>query len=181
MCVNTIAALKNDDRLMFEHLFHQSYERVYFYLLKKTRSEYLAEEATQLTFIKLWQYRKNLDEEISFDTQLFRIVRTTMIDLLRKQKIKKIHTENITQKATSNDVWENVMLHELKGRLVISMQQMPPVRRKVFELSRFKGLSNKEIASHLSISVKAVEFHITKALRYLKQVLPVFIFLLLQG
>jgi len=178
--LTTIAALKTGDCPIFEEVFHENYERVYFYVLKKTKAAYIAEEVTQLTFIKLWQYREKLDENIALNIQLFRIARTTMIDLLRKQQNSNYllaNAENI-YKQSSNDVWEAVTAKELKGRLILSIQSMPAVRKKVFEMSRVNCMSNREIAIKLSISVKAVEFHITQALKYLKQILSVIIIFL---
>jgi RNA polymerase sigma-70 factor (ECF subfamily) len=55
---------------------------------------------------------------------------------------------------------------------------MPAVRRKVFELSRIEGLSYKEIATELSLSIKTVEHHIALALKQLRHfmgLLPVLI------
>ena len=46
---------------------------------------------------------------------------------------------------------------------------MPRLRRLVFELSRNQGLSHKEIATLVSITPKAVEYHIGRALHQLKQ------------
>ena len=39
----------------------------------------------------------------------------------------------------------------------------------MFILSRYDQLSNKEIASKLGISIKGVEFHISKALKLLRE------------
>ena len=39
---------------------------------------------------------------------------------------------------------------------------------RIFCLSRFQGMSNKEIAEKLGITEKAVEYHITKALKALR-------------
>ena len=172
----TIADLKSGCRQAFELIFHTNYERVYLYVRKKTGSSYLAEEATQLAFIKLWQYRESLREDLPLLVQLFRITRTTLIDLLRKQKISSLPERSIPGASSTNDTWEKIMVRELDTHLRLTIRNMPPVRKKVFELSRSKGMSNKEIASSLSISVKAVEFHITQAIRYLKRSLPGLIF-----
>jgi RNA polymerase sigma-70 factor (ECF subfamily) len=56
---------------------------------------------------------------------------------------------------------------------------LPTACRTVFILSRHEGLSNKEIAETLNISIKTVENQITKALRTLKQALTGVIGLLL--
>jgi len=179
---DTIAVLRSGDAFLFEELFHKYYEIVYAYTLKKTRSEYIAEETTQLTFIKLWKYRDSLKEEIAFEIQLFRIARTTMIDLLKKQQTQSRLAANTNNNASgaTNTVWETVAAQELKGRLMLGIEAMPEVRRKVFQMSRLQDRSNKEIATELSISVKAVEFHITKALKYLKQILTLLTALLLE-
>ena len=58
---------------------------------------------------------------------------------------------------------------------------MPPQTREVFMMSRFQNKSNKEIAESMNISVKSVEYHITKTLKVLrvalKDYLPIFFFL----
>ena len=45
---------------------------------------------------------------------------------------------------------------------------MPPQSREILMLSRYSNLPNKRIAEQLNVSLKTVEFHITKALRILR-------------
>ena len=49
-----------------------------------------------------------------------------------------------------------------------ALDKMPPQSREIFMLSRYSNLPNKKIAEQLNISLKTVEFHITKALRILR-------------
>src|SRR5580658_6589478 len=86
MLLTTIAALQEGDTVIFQQVFNQYYEKLFFYMLSKTKSSYLSEEAVQLTFIKLWQYKASLNQEIPLSIQLFRIARTTLIDLLRSNE-----------------------------------------------------------------------------------------------
>jgi len=46
---------------------------------------------------------------------------------------------------------------------------MPDMQKKVFEMSRFEEKSHREIATALSISIKTVETHISRALKFLRQ------------
>jgi DNA-directed RNA polymerase specialized sigma24 family protein len=80
-----IAALKEGDEFVFGEIFNEFHQKVYFYILGKTKSAYLAEEVTQLTFIKLWNNSFKLDESPPLSSQVFRIAKTTCIDLLRKE------------------------------------------------------------------------------------------------
>ncbi|HEX9511877.1 MAG TPA: sigma-70 family RNA polymerase sigma factor [Puia sp.] len=170
--MDTIAALKEDDVLVFDQVFYEYHEKVYQYILRKTRSEYIAEEATQLTFIKLWRYRASLSHEYSLFTQLFRIARTTMIDLIRRQQHADLKISRSGLREQSADtIWEGIVEKEMRSRIEIAVREMPEMRRKVFEMSRFKGMTYREIAEDLSLSVKTVEAHLTQAIKQLKKLL----------
>ncbi|MEI3444967.1 MAG: sigma-70 family RNA polymerase sigma factor [Bacteroides thetaiotaomicron] len=53
----------------------------------------------------------------------------------------------------------------------LALNQLPPRRKQVFEMSRIEGLSHKEIAEKLQIPVRTVEDHIYKTLTELHKVL----------
>jgi RNA polymerase sigma-70 factor (family 1) len=180
--VDTIAALREGDTIIFDQVYYQYHEKIYFYVLGKTRSRYIAEETTQITFIKLWQYRHNLSHEYALFTQIFRIARTTMIDVLRKQEnASRKQVSYDPQAGSGNSVWQRITERELEHRIEVAVRKMPDMRRQVFEMSRSRGMSYKEIACELSISVKTVETHISQALKQLKQLLggALFLFILL--
>lgn len=54
------------------------------------------------------------------------------------------------------------------------INELPKQSRKVFELSRVKGLRHDEIAEELAISYKTVEVHIYRSLKILKEKLREF-------
>ena len=64
-----------------------------------------------------------------------------------------------------SDFYSRELEHSLKKVL----EEFSDQTRKVFILSRYDQLSNKEIASRLGISIKGVEFHISKALKLLRE------------
>lgn len=169
---NTIAALKEGDTFVFRELFNEYHGKIYLYVLSKTHSRYLAEEATQITFIKLWDYRSNLNEAEPVARLLFRIARTTCIDLIRKESVKaRLLKEEKNAEIYTLNVSETVEAKELQSRLKRVIQHMPPVRRRVFELSRYEFKSHKEISEILSLSVKTVENHVALALKQLRELL----------
>jgi RNA polymerase sigma-70 factor (family 1) len=176
-----VAALKEGDEFIFGEIYNEFHQRVYFFVLAKTRSHYLAEEATQLTFIKLWNYRHKLDITLSLSLQLFQIAKTTLIDLLRKEgnRAKLSIVKNQDQSAV-NTITERFETKELQTQIKQEVQKMPPVRKKVFELSRYESKSYKEIAKILSLSEKTVENHISLALKQLRRFITLFLFYFLR-
>lgn len=163
-----IAALKQADETAFRVLFDEYHERVYFFVFSRSHSAYIAEETTQLTFIKLWQYRLSLDETVPLGAQLFRIAKTVWIDLLRKE-LNQLRLASEQHGGATTCLPEDILGEkELQQHLQLAINNMPPVRKKIFQLSRHQGMSHKEISQTLSVSVKTVETHIHLALKQLK-------------
>lgn len=178
--MNCVTDIKNGDQFVFQRVFEEYHGKLYYYTLGKTRSAYLAEEVTQITFVKLWQTRERLEENLSISIQLFRIARTTLIDLLRKEShlsavVKDLKTNSPA--STSNES-DQLDYNDTNRKLRQAINQLPPVRKKVFEMSRLQGMPYKEIAQELSISIKTVEKHISKAISQLRPYLEM-IFLIL--
>jgi RNA polymerase sigma-70 factor (ECF subfamily) len=164
-----ISDLKQGNEILFEKVYKLWHLKVYTYFIQKTKSEYMAEELVQLTFIKLWNFKHTLDEDIPLEAQLFTIARTSMLDFLKKQANRQRITDRIIPlvETKSEPLWE----FDLSGRILKSINSLPPVRKKVFLLNRNEGFSNKQIAERLAISTRTVEKHMSLALRQLKSLL----------
>jgi RNA polymerase sigma-70 factor (ECF subfamily) len=65
--------------------------------------------------------------------------------------------------------FETYVLSELEALFKKSLNKLPERCREIFELSRFQGLKNREIAEMLHLSEKTVENQMTKAIRILKE------------
>src|SRR5579862_2045102 len=91
----SIKDLKGGDGSCFKQVFDQYHQKLYFFILNKTKSEYIAEEVVQMAFTKLWQCRHILKEEYAISTQLFRIATTILIDFLRKYNNKEAITSRL--------------------------------------------------------------------------------------
>ncbi|GGH29791.1 sigma-70 family RNA polymerase sigma factor [Sphingobacterium alkalisoli] len=164
-----IKAIKADNHQVFSWVYEQYHQQIYGFIMQRTRSEYIAEEVTQLTFIKFWKQRNILNEELDVNVQLFGMARQVMIDLLRKEATRfKYEGESATTPFTDSLI-DAIESRDLLQLMEQDIQNMPKMRRLVFELSRKQGLSHKEIAHLYSISPKTVEQHIGKALMQLKQ------------
>ena len=125
-----------------------------------------------MAFTKLWQCRQTLKEEYTISTQLFRIATTILIDYLRKYNNKDAITAGldvVNIEKGIDSTTEKMIGAELQKRISEAVNDMPPVRKQVFEMSREHGMSYREIAETLSVSSKTVETHIYKALKQIKK------------
>lgn len=154
------------DQVAFEIVFKLSHNKVYAYFKKKTASIELADELTQLAFIKLWRFRHTLNPSLSLDVQLFRIAKTALLDHFKKEALEERNLKSFYYDSPS----QNVTLqadYETNQQLEAILSQLPPTRKKVFMLSRIEGYSYNEIAEQLAISPRTVEKHISLALKQL--------------
>ncbi len=164
-----IKGLKENKDRAFRQVYKLYHTPIYSLIYLRTKSEYIAEEVTQLTFIKLWKQRALLRENLAINIQLFGMARQVMVDILRKEATR-FKYEGLTARTPFTDCLINAIeSKDLLQLLNKDIQKMPDMRRKVFELSRNNGLTHKEIAKLFSISPKTVEHHIGKALVQLKQ------------
>ena len=168
----SIKELKDGDELYFKQVFDQYHQKLYFFILYKTKSEYIAEEVVQMAFTKLWQSRHTLQEEYTVSTQLFRIATTILIDFLRKYNAKDAVTSRLDVQEVERGIDstnEKMSGAELQKRISEAVNDLPPVRKLVFEMSREQGMTYREIAQTLCVSSKTVETHIYKALKQIKK------------
>ena len=175
-----VNAIKKGDQLIFSQVYTEYHEKLYSFILKKTQSEYLAEEVVQITFIKLWNNRESLNENYSISTQLYRIGTTTLIDLIRKRNTSEAIIKKLVEEknvSPLSEVVDNLEVKDLSLSIEKALKSLPPTRRKVFRMSRFQEMSYSEIANELSISTKTVENHISLAIKQLRPFL--FIILLI--
>lgn len=164
-----VKAIKADNQKIFNQVYAQYHEKIYGFILQRTQSAYIAEEVTQLTFIKFWKQRAILSEQIGINIQLFGMARQVMIDVLRKEATRFKYEGDSAPTPFTDSLIDAIESKDLLRLMEQDIQNMPKMRKLVFELSRKQGLSHKEIADLFSISPKTVEQHIGKALMQLKQ------------
>lgn len=163
----------------FEKVYQQYHTKLYYYALKHTQSTYLSEETVQLTFIKMWENRRLLSPHFDLSVQLFRIAKSTMIDLLRKERTAGRFLVQPVEEMPEFPVEAGTDYKEELSQVEAWIEELSPVRRTVFKLSRFEELSHKEIAEQLSISPKTVENHIGRAIRQLKDKMVLILWLII--
>jgi len=164
-----IAELKNNNIDCFRMIYKDYHAKLYQFVYNRTQSCYLAQEIVQITFIKLWETRARLADELTIDIQIFRIAKTTLIDELRKETVKLKYNDIITSVQEEHYEDNQVADRDALEHVYNAIETLPTIRKKVFKLSRVSGFSYKQIGDIMSISPKTVENHISKAIKQLRK------------
>ncbi|HAZ02942.1 MAG: hypothetical protein A2W90_09415 [Bacteroidetes bacterium GWF2_42_66] len=166
-----VESLKKDDFSAFDALFKKYSESLYAFSLSITKEPYIAEEITQLVFMKIWEKRSQIDEHLSFKSFIFSITYSETISWLRKEKSEKQKIENFGGQfsTVSNETSYAIEFNNINSLATEIIDSFPEKRKEIFKLSREQGYSNKEIATRLNISVKTVENQMSSALKTLKE------------
>ena len=155
------------DEIAFARLLRSHWNKVYTQALTYLKLPQNAQEITQNVFVKIWSAREKLASLDSFSNFLFIVSRNEIISALRKkEKSFNDPIEELQEGLLIPD--QQLEYKESYQRLTKAIEQLPPMRKIVFKMSRLEGRSYEEIGNELGISRNGVKDHIVKALNFLR-------------
>ena len=165
-----VKKMAEGDSFAFEVLFYKYRNKVKGFAFKMIPSQVDPEEIVQEVFVKLWMKKESVDPEKDFQSFLFSIAKNLILDHLKSAVNRKLYftSEYFQQDLLSEDGAEGHPPEDAEDRLRHLIEQMPGRRREIFCLSRFEGLSYRQIAERLNISENTVDSQIRNALAFLR-------------
>ncbi|WP_229240253.1 sigma-70 family RNA polymerase sigma factor [Dyadobacter sp. SG02] len=153
----------------FEELYHLHWEKMLAVCYQGTRNLEQAEDLTHEIFQSLWERRGELRVQGPAAHYLVRAAKLKLMAHHRDSTNRRnIFDQVVDKKAGSEDTTQRqVDYHLLSERVSELVADLPHPCKEVFVMSRQKGMSNKAIAASLVLSEKTVEYHLTRALRFL--------------
>lgn len=172
----------------FDLLYKQYYHKSVLFVKSYVHDTAIAMDITSDSLIKLWDKMK--EEDISHpEILLISILKNKALDHLKHEavkvrafdNIKSLYEADMNIRISTLEACEPQQLFssEIQSLLVKTLDNLPPQTKDIFMLSRFGDKSNKEIAELYDLSVKAVEYHITKTIKVLRIVLKDYLILIL--
>jgi len=189
---NVLQRIKSGDENAFQLLFEKYYTSLFYYAVKFVESEQ-ARDVVHDVFFAFWENRQRIVISTSLNAYLFQMVRNKSLQFLEKQKVRQKYAQQqeLLLKMEEVNYYEesqgarSIIEKELDEQLNNALAKLPQRCYEVFHMSRVNGLRNAEIAEELSITVKAVEKQMTKALKILraelKDYLPLFLYFIHMG
>jgi RNA polymerase sigma-70 factor (ECF subfamily) len=155
------------------------------------RDRSTAEDFVTDAWLYFWENRHKLPEDANIPAYVLTIVKNKCLSHLRhlqiqEQAISQIHSDIQWEMQTRISRLEDcepyqIFTGEIQELMAKAVSRLPEQTQTIFRLSRVQQLSGKEIAEKLGVSIKTVEFHISKATKTLRKELkdyfPVILFL----
>ncbi|MFC3198276.1 RNA polymerase sigma factor [Parapedobacter deserti] len=162
--------LRTGDARAFETMYHRYKRPLAKSLLRLLKAQSLAEDVLQESFVKVWERRAFIDPERTFGAYLYRIAVNLVYDIYRRSNLDRKLTDYLISHADDvyTHVEEQIINREQLGALKALLEQIPPQRRRVFELFKLEGKSYQEISMELGISKPTINSHITKVNQFLR-------------
>ena len=136
-------------------------------------------------FTKLWTKPELWAEVLIRLLISILLLKNTTLNFIKHKKVELAYQEKIIEKLSSTNFFQSEdtlnPIYYKEAQLIIKLvlERLPEQRRMIFEMSRFKHMSNLEIAEKLNISRRTVEHHIYLTLLEMKKIIFFAFFLLL--
>lgn len=165
-----IDLLVSKDKKAFEYLYDNYSSTLNGVIFKIVRSEELAQEILQDTFLRVWDKIKDYD---SSKGRLF----TWMVNIARNLSIDKTRSKEFKVASKSDDLDSNVYVSDVyyseKNNpehigIKSLLDQLMPEQKKVIDLMYFQGYSQSEISEEFDIPLGTVKTRVRAAIGKLR-------------
>lgn len=175
----------------FEYFFKKYNGQITGFCRQFLYDEDKAASTSQEAFINLWLNREHIQKLGGIKSFLYTSARSKCLNILKHEKVsRKYHDQTLVGREQQLNMevlysldFDSLTLVELEDIIQRSIEELPEKTRTIFTMKRIENKKNAEIAADLGVSQKAVEAHMTKAIKLLREklsdYLPAFLLALL--
>jgi RNA polymerase sigma-70 factor (family 1) len=174
----TIAELQQricrNDQTAYKELFELFYNKLFRLAFIITKSRELSEEIVSDVFIGIWRRREQVLEINNLRLYLYVSVKNTSLNYLAKlTKTGFVYLEELDFEPLQpfSNPEQILVTKEMNQRLYKAIQSLPPRCRMIFKLVKEDGLSYKEAATVLNLSVGTIDNQLVLAIKKLSKAL----------
>ncbi|WP_455973090.1 RNA polymerase sigma-70 factor [Bacteroides congonensis] len=179
----------NVDLLSFNKLFAEYHQRFVRFAYTYVDNYMEAEDIVMEAMMYYWENRTRLGLGVNPSAYIFTAIKNKCLNYLRDRQYYYAASEQLQEHAMWKQSMristleacnpEELLSKEMKQLVERALAKLPETTRKIFIMRRFEEKSYREISSEMGISVKGVEYHMSKATESLRKTLKDFLPLLI--
>jgi RNA polymerase sigma factor (sigma-70 family) len=162
-----ILSLKKGNEASFKEAYLNYYDKLINIAKRFNFTVLTPQDFVQETFLRLYNKRELLNEDVLFDKQLFTICKNIIINHVNREN-KIIQLDTFPIRAEEEDT-EAIIFEERKEKLYNFINLLPEQQQKIYTLHKLENLSYKEIAEMTDLSEKTIANHIYLASKFIRK------------
>jgi len=151
-----------------ERIWKEFYAKLKRFIIKHVSNVDTAEDILQKVFIKIYSHLDTLREEKKLQNWIYKVTRNAIIDYYRSQKPRAKLPETLSSLQDSVNVEAKNELNQCIRNLV---NNLPHKYKEALIFTEYQGLTQKEMAQNLGISLSGAKSRVQRAKRKLKNIL----------
>ena len=166
--------IKNNNSHALKILFEKYFGPLCFFSFQIVKSNELSEESVSDVFTNIWLKRNTIEIRTNFKTYIYTAVKNQSINYLRQEKRYSQNTDsnNLHLIVSDQTADQSILQQNLENKIDSLINELPKRRGLIFRMNRIDGLSYKEIAEILSISINTVQNQMVKAVKFISDQYP---------
>jgi RNA polymerase sigma-70 factor (ECF subfamily) len=166
------------DASAFAQLYDEYVRKIYRYVYYRTHHQETAEDLTSLIFMKAFEEIRSFKKQKgTFSAWLYRIARNTVIDHYRSVRTTSPLEDVWDALRDKQDVPRDLDLQTKLAEVEVALASLPSAQREILLLRLWDGYSYAEIAQMTNKSEAACKMGASRALKALRNSLPLALFL----
>ncbi|BFM45400.1 RNA polymerase sigma-70 factor [Flavobacterium sp. CFS9] len=162
-----ILSLKKGNEAAFREAYLNYYDKLINIAKRFNFTVLTPQDFVQETFLRLYNKRELLHEDVLFDKQLFVICKNIILNHLnRENKIVQLEPSHVVMEKEDND---HEIFEERQEILNNLINELPEQQQKIYTLHKLENLSYKEIAALTDLSEKTIANHIYLASKFIRK------------
>jgi RNA polymerase sigma-70 factor (ECF subfamily) len=166
--VDRVAMGMNNESISTERIWELLSAKLRSFLLRRVSDEQVAEDLLQETFVRIHKKLAEVEDVQRITPWVFQIARNLVVDHYRR---KSLDATAIADDLESQEDEEEHLNELVAGWLPPMVAELPEAYRDAVELYELKGVSQREIADQLGISLSGAKSRVQRGRAQLKKLL----------
>lgn len=151
-----------------EYVWDAFHAPLHQFIRRRISDEATAEDVLQDVFLKIHQHMENLRDVKKLESWIYQLTRNAIIDFYRNRRptttLEAADVLDLPEELPDDDI-----VSELLPSVRAMVRSLPELDRQALVLTEYQGLTQKELAERLGLSLSGAKSRVQRAREKLKQ------------